>query len=477
MLAPFRPRRYSAITSPLRAITVRDLLQLQDAPKQPLEVQGRVRSFRAMKNASFLDLDDGSSKSALKVVISHHGKPNPVLLKTGQSVLVRDAMWKWTPERQQAFELACQPTDVQVLGDVTEEYPLQKKYVSLKHLRQWPLWKHRTQYLGGLMRFRSHIEATLTQLLTQEGIYKVPPPVLTSGDCEGAGELFHVEANNLRADQRKYFGTDAYLTVSAQMHLEVIALALGRVWALTPCFRAEESDTSRHLSEFWMLEAELCFVQEVTQLTSFVQKLIQELARTLIQRQDELLPAMVPQEGAESRETVLGRWQSLLEQPWHTITYTDAIQVLQRQHAISPFVHEPNWGAALQSEHEKWLAGTHYGGPVFVTDYPRECKAFYMRVNDDNKTFACFDLLFPEMGEVMGGSVREERYDVLLREMTSRNMNIAELDWYLQLRRQGTAPHGGFGLGMERLISWLYGNHNVRDAIGFYRSATSTIEL
>ncbi|AET37592.1 asparagine--tRNA ligase SLM5 Ecym_1359 [Eremothecium cymbalariae DBVPG len=481
---PYSRRFLSSCLNARSTRSIRELLQIKEVPVSPIEVKGWIKSFRALKKVSFIDLYDGTTNETLKVVIpitacpEVQGKPS---LKTGQSVVIKNAHWKWTPNREQSFELSCSRDDVEILGEVGGDFPLQKKYVSLKQLRKWPLWKHRTTYLASLLRFRSYIETELTKILSNESFFKVQPPILTGSDCEGGGELFYVESNDSRitpgASKMKYFGQDTYLTVSTQLHLEVLALAMRNVWTLSPCFRAEKSDTNRHLSEFWMLEAEMCFVDDVRVLTQFVEDIIKNLVRSLLLQQNQLLPQLVPEEGADATEEVIKQWNSLINDKWTTITYTEAIELLVQRHSGEPFNHIPRWGNALQAEHEKWLSGTKFGGPVFVIDYPKDCKAFYMKVNSDNKTVACFDLLVPDMGEVVGGSVREDDYRRLIAEMEARKMNIQELYWYTELRKHGSVPHSGFGLGMERLVSWLYGNHNIRDAVPFHRAARSTIHL
>ncbi|AMD20619.1 HDL125Cp [Eremothecium sinecaudum] len=465
--------------------TIRDLLQIKDAPQGKIEIKGWIKSIRRLKKVSFIDLHDGTTSAPLNIVLPNVGEEEGTIasqrLKVGQSLKIENATLCLTPTREQPFELSCSRNDISVLGDVTSEYPLQKKYTSLAQLRRLPLWKHRTTYFGGLMRIRSHVETKLNSILAKEGLFKVQPPILTSSDCEGGGQLFNVEANALRNSKdknaEKYFGKDAYLSVSTQLHLEILAHALSKVWTLTPCFRAEESDTNRHLAEFWMLEVEMCNIETTQQLTDFIQLITKRIAASLIENQENLLPKMRPEKGADERQVVIERWNKLLDDKWHKITYTDAIKVLQHRHAEKKFETEPLWGVALKSEHEKWLAGEHFQGPVFVTDYPKQTKAFYMKQNPDGETVACFDLLVPDMGEIVGGSVREDDYDKLISEMKLRKMDIEALQWYTELRRQGSMPHGGFGIGIERLVSWLYGAQNIRDAIPFHRTAKTVIEL
>ncbi|CAR30606.1 asparagine--tRNA ligase SLM5 [Lachancea thermotolerans CBS 6340] len=456
----------------------------RNASNPPAKVEllcGWIKSVRLLKKLAFIDLQDGTTPNPLKLVVrrSEDGSDMLKQLRTGQSLMVKDALWKATPSRLQPFELEtdASPECLQVLGQVPASYPLQKKHHSLAFLRSNPTLKHRSNYLGSLLRFRSCVESSLTQFFDSQDFTKVSPPVLTSGDCEGAGELFRAESNAHIARKTSYFGRPTYLTVSTQLHLEVLAMALNRVWTLTPCFRAEESDTNRHLAEFWMLETELCYVQNVKGLTKVAEHMLKHVVESCLAQKLSLLPSVVPQENAESPESIVARWESLLHSEWPRVTYTSAIELLKRQHSVSQFSFEPQWGKDLQSEHEKWLAA-HYNSPVFITDYPRNCKPFYMKQNfDAADTVACFDLIVPQMGEIIGGSIREDNYDTLIQEMDRRGMKSEDLDWYTSLRLNGGAPHGGFGLGLERFVSWLFGAQNIRDAIPFYRSAGGTINM
>lgn len=486
-MVPFRHivRYYGTVQQSVLPITIKDLYKRTSNPPRTVQnVNGWIRSIRLMKKMAFLDIQDGSCLHTLKIAIPINKSDETAFLKgmkTGQSICISSAQWQDTPEREQPFELKIgDPLEsISIRGNVTQDYPLQKKNHSLLFLRSLPTLKHRTTYLGSLMRFRSFVEQRLMNILQFDDFTKVSPPVLTSSDCEGAGELFEVKT----ASSKNYFGKPCYLTVSTQLHLEILAMSLSRCYTLTPCFRAERSDTNRHLSEFWMLELEMCFINDVRVLTTVVESILRRLIESCFERSSELVPKVTLPE-CLSREEVINRWNMLLNpEPWKVITYTEAIDILSEKHKIDPFEkYEPKWGEPLQTEHEKWLAGSHFQSPVFITDYPRDCKAFYMKTNTASspgkETVACFDLLFPEMGEIAGGSIREDNYNALAQELQRRAMNSSgELDWYLSLRREGSVPHGGFGLGMERLISYLFGNHNIRDAIAFHRSATGTIDL
>ena len=309
-------------------------------------------------------------------------------------------------------------------------------------------------------------------------------PILTSSDCEGAGETFRVTPSSTSQEtstpeftsldpQAEFFSKPAYLTVSSQLHLEALASSLARVYTLSPCFRAERSQTNRHLAEFWMLEAEWAWTKEVGDVCGLVEACVKDALGSGREERALLAKGITEQqERAKSLETAAA------SDLWARMTYTEAISELEQYHASAasrarPFAFEPKWGHALQSEHERWLSEVLIKGPVFVTDYPSTLKPFYMRMNDDEKTVACFDLLVPFVGELVGGSLREERLEPLQQRMTSHGLDPAgeEYGWYVDLRRYGSAPHGGFGMGLERLVSWASGIENVRECIAMPRWA------
>jgi asparaginyl-tRNA synthetase len=317
-------------------------------------------------------------------------------------------------------------------------------------------------------------------------LVQVETPIITSSDCEGAGEVFELKpkaSSSLSSSPpplppqpptaEHFLGRPAYMTVSAQLHLEALAASLGRVYTLGPTFRAEPSNTNRHLAEFWMLEAELSFCSSLGEVMDLVEALVRHLATNGLSEAEDVADYFRSVDPSLS-QTVLDQAStngSSSSSPWPRISYTEAVDLLVSRHATEPFTFTPVWGESLQSEHEKWLAETHVGGPVFVTDYPATIKPFYMRPNDsdDGRTVACFDLLVPRIGELAGGSLREERLEELLEKMRAEGMDEAEYEWYLDLRRYGTTMHGGFGLGWERLVSWLTGVDNLKECIAFPR--------
>lgn len=362
-------------------------------------------------------------------------------------------------------------------------YPLQKKYHTAEYLRSMPHLRARLPANAAVLQLRSHISSTLTQYFNENEVVQVYPPIITSSDCEGAGEVFAVSTPSQETSKNMFFKAPKYLTVSTQLHLEALAAALPRVWTLSPTFRAEKSDTNRHLSEFYMLEAEISFIETLDPLLDFIENMI----RTLVQ---SLLASRIGQEllalpGHETEALKL-RWEGLTTPSrWKRMTYTEAVEFLQTAviEKKIKFKYPTVWGSSLQSEHEKYLA-EHFNGPIFVTDYPTSIKPFYMLPsaselsNPAGPTVACFDLLLPSVGELIGGSLREHRHAELLESMKSHGLinasedaesNESALDWYMDLRKMGSVPHGGFGLGMERLVCYLAGLDNIREASAFPR--------
>ncbi|PVH15197.1 asparagine-tRNA ligase [Candidozyma duobushaemuli] len=458
--------------------TIREILNNPPDTNSVVTVNGHIKSLRTSKNVGFIDISDGSSSDTLNVVFP---KPDTVLekqhFKVGQSLSVTG---KWIESRgKQKYELQFDVDEshhkLSIVGNVPDDFPIQKKTHSLQFLRSLPTLRHRTTGLASVLRFRSLVESKLIEYFDKNSFVKVSPPLITSSDCEGAGEQFKVEQLNKTAGE--FFGKPAYLTVSTQLHLEILAHSLNRVWTLTPCFRAEDSNTNRHLSEFWMLEAEVSYVTHVQQLTTLVENMIRHTAQAIRDEgsgYSDLLKARFSKEEAAKVEQ---RWDSVLSsQQWPSITYTEAVEIINQVKCKGRSKGRLEWGDSISTENEKWLAGTHFQSPVFVTDYPSEQKPFYMpksheSVYDaDRPTVACFDLIMPEIGELVGGSMRESDHDKLLAEMKNRNMNYVDMEWYLSATLNGSVPHGGFGMGFERLIAYLGAMDNIRDVSAFPRA-------
>lgn len=460
--------------------TIQDLIANPAPINSEITCFGHIKSVRSFKKLTFVDISDGSSHQSLNVVMDNvEGAGNDSLQFTiGQSVEVNG---QWVESKgTQANEiriLKTQPNhSIKVLGSVPESYPIQKKHLTLQFLRNHPTLRHRTSTLASVLRFRSRVEQELGTFFQKSGCIKVSPPLITSSDCEGAGEQFKIESLHKHRDQ--FFDKSVYLSVSGQLHLEVLALSLNRVWCLSPCFRAEDSNTSRHLSEFWMLEAELSYINEIEQLTDFVESMIRNVVVSSKDPENQIglfNDLFSSRYSKEERQKLSARWDSLLDEgKWPSITYENALQIINKHKNEEEQVLI--WGDDILTEDEKWLAGSHFKSPVFVTDYPKSQKPFYMpnlaaEIYDPEKpTVACFDLLIPEIGELVGGSLREHDYDRLVTEMKARNMDLECMEWYLSTRLNGSVPHGGFGLGFERLISYLSGLDNIKDISAFPRA-------
>jgi asparaginyl-tRNA synthetase len=408
-----------------------------------------------MKNVAFADVSDGSSAASMAVVMPPHIITN---LATGASVKFKGIL-RQSPAKGQAVELeVVNESDIELYGRATADYPLQKKFHTPEFLRKIPQFRWKGATYSSVLRYRSYAIRRMMEFFESKDFVQVNSPILTSSDCEGAGEVFNVRSGK----DEGFFDKPAYLTVSSQLHLEVYAAALGRVWNLAPAFRAEKSDTNRHLSEFWMLEAELAFTDCLDDVMSVAEGMIRAAVPVGKAAEDLLLSRRSP----ELRQTLSKRWE-MLSSPnkWPRISYREALSILKDQGK-----ENVTWQEGLSTEHEKFLAKEVFRGPVFVTDYPTEQKPFYMKASiDSDKTVACFDLLVPEMGELIGGSLREDNYEVLVASMENHSMDVQDLDWYVDLRKQGSFPHGGYGMGFERLVSFVCGVENVREAIGFPR--------
>lgn len=412
---------------------------------------------------------------------------------------------KWTPSPggKQSHEL--QVEDLRVLGanDATTS-PIQKKYQTAEYLRTIPHLRPRLPFNALLLRLRSLVTAQVTNYFAKNDFVQCHPPIITSSDCEGAGEVFTLEpaasdatsalvpgqASQPKKLPEPFFGSPKYLTVSSQLHLEALAQSVDKVWTLSPTFRAEKSDTARHLSEFYMLEAEVAFVDDLKDVMDVVENMLRSVATELQSSRvgQELLEIRAREQGDEgasiSQDALAERWQGLINGPWTRMTYAEAIHHLKdavTQGKVN-FEFSPEHEDGLQTEHERYLA-EHFGkgGPVFVTDYPRSMKPFYMLPNGtaDSDTVACFDLLVPEICELVGGSMREHRLPELQQAMADHGLRSAldsatevsdgSLQWYLDLRKYGSVPHGGFGIGFDRLICYLSGVQNIRDVVAFPR--------
>ena len=450
----------------MSTLSVREILACEVATGEPITVSGWLRSVRTSKGGfSFLSLHDGSSFDHLQVVVDGtvSNYSDIQSLTTGAAVIATGVVVE-SKGRGQDREL--QATEVQVVGRVedADSYPIAKKRHSFEYLRTVAHLRPRTNTFGAIARLRHATAIAVHEYFHTRGFYWISTPIITASDCEGAGDLFRVStldiANRDAADYSSdFFGKETFLTVSGQLNVESFCLALSRVYTFGPTFRAENSNTSRHLAEFWMIEPEIAFasLQENAELAEDFLKCVFSAVLKAIPEDIEFFEQRIDRD-------VANRFQQVIERPFVRMEYTDAISELLK--AKTSFEFPVQWGHDLQSEHERYLTSIAHA-PVVVTNYPAEIKAFYMRLNEDEKTVSAMDVLVPGVGEIIGGSQREERLDVLDSRMN--DFMREELWWYRELRKYGTVPHAGFGVGFERLVLYMSGMENIRDIAPFPR--------
>ena len=452
---------------------VREVLA-QEPKKQTVTLHGWVRTKRDTKNITFFELNDGSCLSNIQVIFDR-GEEAPLSeldrAQTGASVRVTGTI-EPSPGKEQSVEL--HGRDLDVVGEApADSYPLQKKRHSFEYLREIAHLRPRTNTFGAVARVRNTLSTAIHRFFQDRGFLYVHTPIVTASDTEGAGELFQVTTiplETLAGSQptevnydEDFFAQPAYLTVSGQLNAEVYALALEKVYTFGPTFRAENSNTSRHLAEFWMIEPEAAFCDIHCNMD-----LAEEFVRYIL---SYLLEHAAEDMAFFDKRIYPGLLESLrhvVESPFRRIAYDEAIEQLEK--ADVEFEYPVSWGNDLQSEHEKYLTEVVYEEPVIVTNYPKEIKAFYMKLNEDERTVRAMDVLVPRLGEIIGGSEREDRYDVLKRRIDEVGLNEKDYWWYLELRKFGSAPHSGFGLGFERLVQYVTGMQNIRDVIPFPRT-------
>lgn len=454
---------------------------------QKVTVMGWVRTFR---NNQFIALSDGSCQGTLQVVVDRENSSEEELkrITTGAAISATGTLVE-SQGRGQSVEV--QADSVHIFGESdADKYPLQPKKHSLEFLRENAHLRMRTNTFGAVFRVRHHIAYAIHKFFHEEGYYYLHTPIITGSDAEGAGEMFRVTTLDLKNPplteegainfKEDFFGKETNLTVSGQLEAEVGAMSLGKVYTFGPTFRAENSNTTRHLAEFWMIEPEIAFAA-IEEDMDLAEDMLKYVIRYVVEHCPEELKFLEqrivqedknkPQQDRQPMD-LLEKLQFILEHDFERITYTEAIRILKNSKPNKKkkfnFVIE-DWGADLQSEHERYLVEKHFKRPVIIYNYPKDIKAFYMRLNDDDQTVAAMDILFPGIGEIVGGSQREERLEVLQSRMAEMNVPEEELMWYLDLRKFGTAPHAGFGLGFERLVQFITGMTNIRDVIAFPR--------
>lgn len=424
-------------------------------------VRGWIRTVRDQKTFSFVEINDGSTLRNIQAVVDSQIL-NSQILTTGASIIVEGTLVE-SLGKNQSLELKAQK--LQVIGPCDPaKYPLQKKRHTFEFLRTIAHLRPRTNTQGAVLRVRNALAFATHLFFQQRGFLYIQTPIITGSDCEGGGEMFRVTTmENLKDDPAKdFFGKPTYLTVSGQLEGEIMACALSDIYTFGPTFRAENSNTSRHLAEFWMIEPEMAFAdlkanrECAESYLKFCVKYAMEHCLEDLQFFDQFI-----------EKGLLERLHNVIDSPFAHIPYTEAIQILKN--APKKFEFPVEWGIDLQSEHERYLAEEYCKKPVIITDYPSQIKAFYMRTNDDGKTVAAMDILVPKIGEIIGGSQREERLDVLEKKIDAFGLKREDYWWYLELREFGTIPHAGFGLGFERLVLFVTGMENIRDVIPFPR--------
>lgn len=443
-----------------------------DAVGRQVKLEGWVRTRRDSKGGfSFLEINDGSCLANVQVVADaelENYEPEVKQLTAGASVIIEGEV-RESPARGQATEVHARSVELVGLSDA-ESYPLQKKRHSFEFLRTLAHLRPRSNTFGAVARVRNCISRSIHDFFQEQGFLYVNTPIITASDCEGAGEMFRVTTfdstsskNGPQDYSHDFFERPTYLTVSGQLEAETYATALGKVYTFGPTFRAENSNTSRHLAEFWMIEPEMAFY-DLNDNMDLAEAFMKRIVRDALERCPEDMQFF----NDRIDKTVIETLESVRDSQFVRLTYTEAVEILLKSNVDFEFGIE--WGQDLQAEHERFLAEHHCEAPVILSDYPRTIKPFYMRVNDDQKTVRAMDVLVPRVGEIIGGSQREERLDVLEERMREQDLDPESYWWYVDLRRYGTVPHSGFGLGLERVVQFVTGMSNIRDVIPFPRT-------
>ena len=449
---------------------IKNLLSTK-AENQEVTVCGWVRTSRNSKSVAFIEVNDGTSLKNIQVVVDKSADTDYKVARVGTSVKVTGVL---VEGRNNTVEINALPTGVEILGVCPEDYPLQKKGCTMEYLRTMPHLRGRTNTFNAVWRVRSVLASAIHKYFQQNNYVYVNTPLITGSDCEGAGEMFNVTtigySTEYKSEEEYYandfFGRRAGLSVSGQLEGEMAAMSMGKIYTFGPSFRAENSNTPKHLAEFWHIEPEVAFA-ELDDVIEIAEDMLKFVIRELL----DTCPDDMKFFDAHFEKGLVARLEELISNDFGRVTYTEAIRLLQE--SGENFVYPVEWGCDLQTEHERYISEKVFKKAVFVTDYPKEIKSFYMKQNPDGKTVAAVDLLVPGVGEIIGGSEREADYDKLVTAMNDRNMNLDLYSDYLDLRKFGSVPHGGFGLGFERLIMYTTGMSNIRDVILYPRTVGS----
>ncbi|CAH2214050.1 asparagine--tRNA ligase [Tepidibacter aestuarii] len=460
----------------MKNILVKEIYrETQKYSDQTIQISGWIRTLRSSKAFGFIEINDGSFFKNIQVVFEENLENFKEISKLSISTsIIVEGKLALTPGSKQPFEIKA--TKIIVEGESSNEYPLQKKRHTLEYLRTIAHLRPRSNTFSAVFRVRSIAAYAIHKFFQEQGFVYTHTPVITGSDCEGAGEMFRIttlDMKNPAIDEdgnvdysKDFFGKETNLTVSGQLEAEAYALAFRNIYTFGPTFRAENSNTSRHASEFWMIEPEIAFAD----LNDYM-NLAEDMMKYLINYVMENAPEEMEFFNKFIDKELLDRLNNVVNSDFGRITYTEAVEILKN--SGKEFDYPVEWGCDLQTEHERYLTDEVYKKPLFVTDYPKDIKSFYMRLNDDNKTVAAADLLVPGVGEIIGGSQREERLDILESRMKEMNLNEEDYWWYLELRKFGGTKHAGYGLGFERAIMYLTGMGNIRDVIPFPRTPKS----
>lgn len=443
-----------------------------DYDGKSVEVCGWVRTIRDSKNFAFIEINDGSFFTSTQLVADASLKDYSLLVSQNVGAGLRvNGVVKVTPNMPQPYEIHV--TDFTIEATSSPQYPLQKKRHSVEYLREIAHLRPRTNLFLATFRVRSVAAQAIHSFFAERGFAYVNTPIITASDCEGAGEMFRVTTLDINNPPRNedgsvdysqdFFGKPANLTVSGQLNVECFALAFGDVYTFGPTFRAEKSNTARHAAEFWMIEPEIAFADLHDDM-----RLAEDMLKYVIKYVLEKCEAEINFFNSFVDKGLKDRLNKLVNSEFREVTYTEAVEILMKNN--DKFQYKVEWGIDLQTEHERFLTEQVFNAPIFVTNYPKDIKAFYMRMNDDGKTVAAVDMLVPSVGEIIGGSQREERFDLLVKRINELGLKEEDYSWYLDLRRYGGVKHAGFGLGFERLIMYLTGVSNIRDVLPFART-------
>ncbi|MDR1150528.1 MAG: asparagine--tRNA ligase [Clostridiales bacterium] len=448
----------------MKLLILKDILDnKKDYLNKEIKLDGWVKNVRTSKNIGFIELNDGSDFKSIQIVFDNslENYNNIKKITIGSSISIVGDLIKSLNDNQE-FEIKAK--SINIICKNNEDYPLQKKRHTLEYLRNIAHLRPRTNTFKAIFRIRSITSYAIHKFFNDSGFYYINTPIITTSDCEGAGEMFSVEKS--KNNNKNFFGKETFLTVSGQLSAETLIYSLRNVYTFGPTFRAENSNTPRHAAEFWMIEPEMAFV-DLRGCMNCAEKMLRSVVSYVLKNAKDELDFC----NKFINNNIIERLENIIDSKFKIMEYTDAIEILKE--SKREFEYDVEWGIDLQTEHEKFLTNEFAKSPLFIVNYPKNIKAFYMRMNNDNKTVAAMDLLVPDVGEIIGGSQREERYEILLDKIKKDKLDEKDYWWYLDLRKYGSVIHSGFGMGLERLVMYLTGISNIRDVIPYPRTVNS----